>query len=169
VNTHPPMYRSAAALLMAMAVAALPATLQAQATRRTVARVASGSVDAASAVSRGSDTLPTLRIDREVFSYRGAGRRDPYQSLMRSESLRPLVSDLRLTAVAFDPVGTGSVAILRDVVSRQQYRVRVGQTLGRLRVAGIRQKAVIFSIDEFGFSRQETLPLTGDSTSTRAR
>jgi hypothetical protein len=61
------------------------------------------------------------------------------------------------------------VAILRDVTSRAQYRVRVGQTLGRLRVSSIRQKAVVFSIDEFGFSRQETLPLTSDSTTARTR
>lgn len=157
------------AMVVAVAVASLPATLEAQATRRTVTRVASGTVDTAAAVSRGSDTLPTLNIDREVFSYRGGNRRDPYESLMRSDELRPLVSDLRLTAVAFDPNGKGSVAILRDVVSQNQYRVRVGQTLGRLRVSGIRQKAVIFSIDEFGFSRQETLPLTSDSTTTRTR
>jgi hypothetical protein len=88
---------------------------------------------------------------------------------MSSGELRPLVSDLRLTAVAFDPTGRGSVAILRDVTSQAQYRVRVGQTLGRLRVSSIRQKAVIFSIDEFGFSRQETLPLTSDSTTARTR
>ena len=88
---------------------------------------------------------------------------------MANGDLRPLVSDLRLTAVAFDPLGRNSVAILRDIASQQQYRVRVGQTLGRLRVANIRQKAVIFSIEEFGFSRQETLPLTSDSTTTRTR
>lgn len=161
--------RTSAAMAMAAVVASLPTHLEAQNTRRTVTRVAAGTVDTTATVSRGSDTLPSLNIDREVFSYRGGNRRDPYESLMRSDELRPLVSDLRLTAVAFDPNGKGSVAILRDVVSQNQYRVRVGQTLGRLRVSGIRQKAVIFSIDEFGFSRQETLPLTSDSTTTRTR
>lgn len=165
----PFLRRSSAAIAMATVIASLPAQLEAQTARRTVTRVAAGTVDTAATVSRGSDTLPSLNIDREVFSYRGGNRRDPYESLMRSDELRPLVSDLRLTAVAFDPKGKGSVAILRDVVSQNQYRVRVGQTLGRLRVAGIRQKAVIFSIDEFGFSRQETLPLTSDSTTTRTR
>jgi hypothetical protein len=169
VSMSPLLRRAAGAVLFATTVASLPVALEAQAARRTVTRVASGTVDTAAAVTRGSDTLPTLNIDREVFSYRGGNRRDPYESLMRSDELRPLVSDLRLTAVAFDPNGKGSVAILRDVVSQNQYRVRVGQTLGRLRVSGIRQKAVIFSIDEFGFSRQETLPLTSDSTTTRTR
>lgn len=161
--------RSAAVIAMAAVIASLPTQIEAQSARRTVTRVAAGTVDTTVAVTRGSDTLPSLNIDREVFSYRGGSRRDPYESLMSSDELRPLVSDLRLTAVAFDPNGKGSVAILRDVVSQNQYRVRVGQTLGRLRVSGIRQKAVIFSIDEFGFSRQETLPLTSDSTTTRTR
>lgn len=125
--------------------------------------------DSATTVSRGSAAPTTVQLEREVFSYAGAGRRDPYESLMQSGEIRPLISDLRLTAVAFDPNGRGSVAILRDVTSQSQYRVRLGQTLGRLRVAAIRQKAVIFSIDEFGFSRQETLPLTSDSTTTRTR
>jgi hypothetical protein len=142
---------------------------QARPVSRTETRVAAGTVDTTARVSRGSDSLPTLSIAREVFSYRSANRRDPYASLMSSGELRPLVSDLRLTAVAFDPTGRGSVAILRDVTSQAQYRVRVGQTLGRLRVSSIRQKAVIFSIDEFGFSRQETLPLTSDSTTARTR
>lgn len=161
--------RASAAIAMVTIIAALPAHLDAQPTRRLVTRVAAGAVDAVDTVSQGSDTLPSLNIDRELFSYRGGNRRDPYESLMRSDELRPLVSDLRLTAVAFDPNGLGSVAILRDVVSQNQYRVRVGQSLGRLRVSGIRQKAVIFSINEFGFSRQEALPLTGDSTTTRSR
>jgi len=112
--------------------------------------------------------MPTeITLQREVFSYSGGGRRDPYKSLMSSSELRPLLSDLLLTAVAFDPDGNRSVAILRDLVSRQQYRIRVGQQIGRLRVAAIRQKAVLFTIEEFGFSRQETLPLNSDTTKVR--
>jgi hypothetical protein len=88
---------------------------------------------------------------------------------MSSSEVRPLLSDLRLTAVAFDPVGNGgnSVAILRDSYSKQQYRVHVGQQLGRLRVSAIRQKSVQFTIEEFGFNRQETLPLSSDTTKVR--
>ncbi len=135
---------------------------------RPLAREAT-TTDSVALVTRGNAAAPTLSILREVFSYAESGRRDPYTSLMASGELRPLVSDLRLAAVAYDPNGRNSVAILRDVTSQAQYRVRVGQTLGRLRVSSIRQKAVIFSIDEFGFSRQETLPLTSDSTTARTR
>ncbi len=113
-------------------------------------------------------TMPTeITIEREVFSYDGNGRRDPYKSLMSSSDVRPLLSDLRLTAVAFDPDGNNSVAILRDNFSKQQYRIRVGQQLGRLRVAAIRQKTVHFTIEEFGFNRQETLALSSDTTKVR--
>ncbi len=158
-------------LALASVLLAGPSLLEAQgsASKRTESRAAAGTVDTLTPVSRGSEAAPTMSIDREVFSYRSGSRRDPYESLMTSDELRPLVSDLRLTAVAYDPSGRGSVAILRGVVSQAQYRVRVGQTLGRLRVSNIRQKAVIFSIDEFGFSRQETLPLTSDSTTARTR
>ena len=58
-------------------------------------------------------------------------------------------------------------AILRDTFSKTQYRVRAGHQLGRLRVSGIRQKAVQFTIEEFGFNRQEILPLTSDNTNAR--
>ncbi len=154
----------------AMFAAVVPAVISAQAGTKPVVRPASTTAaDTATRVMRGEAAAPSVNIDREVFSYSGLGRRDPYESLMATGELRPLVSDLHLTAVAFDPVGRNSVAILRDLTSQAQYRVRVGQTLGRLRVSAIRQKAVIFSIDEFGFSRQETLPLTSDSTTKRTR
>lgn len=160
--------------LVALVAALVPASLQAQATpaRRSApvtTQSVAGTIDTTTLAKRGSEAAPTVNIPREVFSYLGAGRRDPYTSLMANGDLRPLVSDLRLTAVAFDPLGRNSVAILRDIASEQQYRVRVGQTVGRMRIASIRQKAVIFSIEEFGFSRQETLPLTSDSTTTRTR
>jgi hypothetical protein len=112
--------------------------------------------------------MPTqITIQREVFNYDRSGRRDPYKSLMSSSDVRPLLSDLRLTAVAFDPDGNNSVAILRDSYSKQQYRIRVGQQLGRLRVAAIHQKTVQFSIEEFGFNRQETLAMASDTTKVR--
>jgi len=105
---------------------------------------------------------PAAAFDREVFIYDRSGRRDPFTSLMSSSELRPLLSDLRLVAVAFDETGRNSVAVLRDVNTKDQYRVRVGQSLGRMRAARIDPKSITFTIEEFGFSRQETLGL-GDS------
>jgi hypothetical protein len=116
-----------------------------------------------------ADTAPKVLINREVFQYAGDGRRDPFVSLLTTSDLRPLLNDLKLVAVAFDPRGQNSVAVLRDVTSKDQYKVRVGQTIGRMRVAAIQEKAVIFTIEEFGYSRQEILPFVIDSTKTRPR
>ena len=106
-----------------------------------------------------------IALTREIFSYNADGRRDPFVSLIESGELRPMVSDLRLVVVIYDPAGR-SVAILRDVSTKEQYRVKTGQTLGRMRVARIDAKSVTFTLEEFGYSRQETLAL---NDSTRAR
>jgi hypothetical protein len=161
-------------VLATLAVSASALVVDAQQpVRPTPARTVSGEsagIVGATAAPKKTTGMPTeITLQRETFAYNGGGRRDPYKSLMSSSDVRPLLSDLRLTAVAFDPVGTGSnsVAILRDMYSKQQYRVRVGQQLGRLRVSAIRQKAVQFTIEEFGFNRQETLPLSSDTTKVR--
>jgi len=107
-------------------------------------------------------------ISRETYTYQGSGRRDPFVSLMNSDELRPLFQDLKLVAVAFDATGRNSVAVLRDVTSKEQYRVKVGQEIGRMRVASISEKSVVFGIEEFGYSRQETLAMN-DSTKVRTQ
>lgn len=117
-----------------------------------------------------ADTAPKVLINREIFQYDGDGRRDPFVSLLTTSDLRPLLSDLKLVAVAYDPRGQNSVAVLRDVTSKTQYKVKVGQAIGRMRVAAIQEKAVIFTIEEFGYSRQELLPIQPpDSTKMRLR
>ncbi|MBV6520730.1 MAG: hypothetical protein MNPFHGCM_00848 [Gemmatimonadaceae bacterium] len=115
-----------------------------------------------SAAGTTSASAPSGGFEREVFYYERSGRRDPFASLMTSSELRPLVSDLKLVAVAYDATGRNSVAVLRDVNTKEQYRVRVNNTLGRMRVSAISPKFVTFTIEEFGFSRQENLAL-GDS------
>lgn len=116
------------------------------------------------------DSAPRVLINREIYAYDGDGRRDPFVSLLTTSDLRPLLSDLKLVAVAYDPRGKNSVAVLRDPTSKTQYRVKVGQTIGRMRVAAIQEKAVIFTIEEFGYSRQELLPIQPpDSSKMRLR
>jgi len=115
-----------------------------------------------------SDTgASTTVIMREQYAYSKDGRRDPFFSLMTSNELRPTMSDLRLTGILFDPAGH-SVATLRDIGTNAQYRVTSGSVLGRLRVSSIRLKTIVFTIDEFGTNRQDSLVL-GDSTKVRAK
>ncbi len=108
-------------------------------------------------------------VTREVFSYDAAGRRDPFYSLILTDDLRPLLSDLKLVGVLYAPGGSRSVAIFRDVQTNAQYRVQTGAALGRMRVAQIKPKGVIFTIDEFGLSRQDSLMLMTDTTKVRIR
>ena len=94
---------------------------------------------------------------REVFAYRGSGR-DPFLSLLQSSDIRPLIEDLRITSIAYDPrYPTASVAVLRDTIANEAYAVRVGDELGRLRVAEILPGEVVLIVTEFGSERQETL------------
>lgn len=120
-------------------------------------RVATDSAAGATAVAPSAGAA----FERETFLYDRGGRRDPFVSLMSTSDLRPLIADLKLVAVAFDATGRSSVAVLHDISTKEkeQYRIRVGQSLGRMRVSSISPRAVVFTIEEFGYSRQETLAL----------
>jgi len=67
--------------------------------------------------------------------------------------------------VIYDPAGR-SVAILRDISTKEQYRIKVGQTLGRMRVASIQPKSVTFPVIAICTTFQEVLAL---NDTTRAR
>jgi hypothetical protein len=107
-------------------------------------------------------------VTREVFSYEADSRRDPFFSLILTEDLRPLLSDLKLVGILYEASGRRSVAIMRDILTNAQYRVNAGMSLGRMRVAQIKPRAVIFTVDEFGQSRQDSLVLV-DSSKVRIR
>src|ERR1700674_5060557 len=155
--------------IVSLAVVAPIASAQAQKEARANPVKATQPPTTAPVASPAADTASKVLITREVFQYDGGARRDPFVSLLTTKDLKPMLVDLKLVAVAFDPRGQNSVAVLRDVTSREQYRVRVGQTIGRMRVAAIPEKAVIFTIEEFGYSRQEILPFVVDSTKMRPR
>jgi hypothetical protein len=105
-----------------------------------------------------ADTAP-LSLVREVFSYQGAGR-DPFMSLLKSGDVRPLITDLKLVTVIYDErYAARSVVVLRDITTSKRYRARVGDVIGRLRVTQIRPREVVFTVQEFGFERQQTLSL----------
>jgi hypothetical protein len=100
-----------------------------------------------------------MQLVREVFSYTGSGR-DPFASLLRSADVRPLIEDLRVTAINYDSrYPGGSVAVLRDTTLNQRYTVRVGDELGRMRVVDINADEVLVLIEEFGVARQMSIRL----------
>ena len=146
-------------------LAARPAPAQEVAVRGETSAPASRAAARADSIARQEQ----LSYRREIFGYVAEGRRDPFVSLATTGVLRPTIADLRLVgvAVAARAAGSGvqSVAIFRDIQTKEQYRVHVGQPLGRMRVARIEPRRVVFSIDEFGVSRQESIAM-GDSTRT---
>ncbi len=155
---------SFALILVAALANGASAQARAQATRRpspnTAAKPAAPKAPAADPRKAATPPLPAP----------ASGRRDPFVSLLTTSELKPMLNDLKLVGVAYDPRGQNSVAVLRDITSKEQYKVKVGQTIGRMRVAAIQPKAVIFTIEEFGYSRQELLPIAPpDSSKMRLR
>jgi len=99
------------------------------------------------------------RLVRETFGYEGGGR-DPFLSLLKSGDIRPLLTDLKLVGIYYDGRYPGrSVAVLRDVTNAKIYRVKTGEIIGRLKVTTVRPREIVFTVQEFGFERQESLTL----------
>jgi len=140
------------AVLLAALVAVGP--LAAQAKPKPVAKP-----DSAKADSPKADSTAAPALVREVYSYEGGGR-DPFLSLLKSGDIRPLLSDLKLVGIYYDGRLTArSVAVLRDVTNNKIYRVKPGDIIGRLKVTTIRPREIVFTVQEFGFERQESLQL----------
>jgi hypothetical protein len=140
------------AVVLAALVAVGP--LAAQAKPKPVAKPDSAKADSAKADSTGGPMLV-----REVYSYEGGGR-DPFLSLLKSGDIRPLLSDLKLVGIYYDGRFTArSVAVLRDVTNNRIYKVKPGDIIGRLKVTTVRPREIVFTVQEFGFERQESLQL----------
>jgi len=105
------------------------------------------------------DSAAPVVLVREVFAYEGGGR-DPFVSLLKSGDIRPLLTDLKLVGVYYDQrYPARSVAVLRDVTNGKRYRAKTGDVMGRLKVTQIRPREIVFTVQEFGFERQESLQL----------
>ena len=149
---------------------ALPAEAAATAQKNTPANSSAGAPQAG-AGSPGATSQAggkgTVTFYREIFSYSGEGRRDPFVSLMASDEggIRPLLVDLSVIGIIYDHTGRNSIATVVDGTNAKVYNIHVGSILGRMKVLKIDQGSITLNLDEFGFSRQETLLL---STPTRA-
>jgi hypothetical protein len=112
--------------------------------------------------SARTDSLQQAReteVLRETFTYSGASR-DPFISLIDLPTEGPEFVNLQLVAIYQDLRYAGnSIAVVRDKGANKRYSVRVGDRIGRLKIAQIRQRDVVFTIEDLGFERQETLSL----------
>jgi hypothetical protein len=98
-------------------------------------------------------------MSRETFAYSG-GTRDPFNSLLNLAKAGPEVADLQLVGIYRNlRLPSGSVAVFREREGGKRHRLRAGDQLGRSRLVQIRERDVVFMIEDFGFERQETLSL----------
>lgn len=116
-------------------------------------------VAVATPAATGATASPELRLvfEREVFSYRSRGRRDPFQPLTTAQT-GPLFADLKLQMILYSEVPSESVVAISDG-SGKQYRLRRGESVGNATIVDIAPSRVVFSVNDFGIRRQEILNL----------
>jgi hypothetical protein len=100
----------------------------------------------------------TLVYEREVYTYRGAGRRDPFRPLTADDEMGPLFEELTLQGIIYATGRGQSVALITDASGRV-HRARVGDVVGNSRVIEIGPARVIMAVENFGNIRQEVLEL----------
>jgi hypothetical protein len=115
---------------------------------------------------------PQLVFEREVFSYPAFQRRNPFRALEAADSGGPRFEQLRLMGIIFsgDPalsvaiVGTSTVAISEDATSvtvgeGDAWYLKVGQSIGNIRLVEIRREQVVVEVEEFGLTEQKIMQL----------
>ncbi len=135
-------------VLAAVAVAFIPC--------QTEGRQASGSEPAAGPGQ--GDQAVTLIYRREVFTYQGGSRRDPFRQLTGEAGMGPRFDQLSLQGIIYGSGRGESLALLSDSEGRV-YRVRVGDRVGDSRVIEIGPMRVVLAVENFGSIRQEVLEL----------
>ena len=125
-----------------------------------IAMVALGMVlgEAFAQQNRGQGAQVTLVFEREVFSYAGQDRRDPFRPLTQDNQLGPRFEQLTLGAIIYSEVASESLALLRGPDDRV-FRARVGDVIGNSRVIEISPTRVVMAVETFGNIRQEILEM----------
>jgi len=113
-----------------------------------------------------------LVFEREVFRYPEFQRRNPFRPLVASDSGGPRFSQLRLIGIIHsdDPslsvaiVGTSQVNLSQDasavtLVEGQSWYLKVGQSVGNIRIVEVRREQVVVEVEEFGLTEQKIMQL----------
>lgn len=113
-----------------------------------------------------------LVFERELFTYPAFQRRNPFRPLVASDQGGPRFEQLRLMGIIFsdDPaasvaiVGTSTVTISQDAATVQvqdgdAWYLKVGQSIGNIRVVEIRREQVVMEVEEFGLTEQKIMQL----------
>jgi len=116
---------------------------------------------------------PKLVYEREVFHYPTYERRNPFQPLVGKDQGGPRFEQLRLIGILYDAdnpkesvatVGTSTVSVSEDGTSvslgaGRSWYLKVGQTLGNIRVVDISQDQVVVDVEEFGLATRKTMQI----------
>ena len=123
--------------------------------------------DAEAAMADSVQRAREIDVLRETFAYAG-GTRDPFNSLMNKDKNGPEIGDLDLVGVYLDlRTPSNNVVVLREkATTGRRHKMRVGDQLGRARLTQIRARDAVFTIQDFGFERQETLSLRKQEVDT---
>jgi hypothetical protein len=95
-------------------------------------------------------------VEREVFEYPAAGRRDPFEPLEAGSELGPRFEDLELSGIIYSPEA-GSIVVLVDRNTLRRYRVWEGDAIGGATLMRVTPDEAVFTVTVFGVTRQETL------------
>jgi hypothetical protein len=119
----------------------------------------SGSPSPDAAAEDSASKAKDLEMSRETFAYSG-GPRDPFNSLLNMAKNGPELADLQLVGI-YQNLRTpaASIAVFREKDGGKRHKLRAGDQVGRSRLMQIRERDVVFTIEDFGFERQETLSL----------
>jgi len=101
----------------------------------------------------------SLVYEREVFTYRGSGRREPFWPLTNEDEMGPRFEELTLQGIIYSTGAGQSLALLAGGDGRI-YRVRTGDVVGDSRVIEIGPLRVVLAVESFGNVRREMLELT---------
>jgi hypothetical protein len=123
--------------------------------------------DAEAALADSVQRAREIDVLRETFAYAG-GTRDPFNSLINKGKDGPEIGDLDLVGVYLDlRTPSNNVVVLREKsTTGKRHKMRVGDQLGRSRLTQIRARDAVFTIQDFGFERQETLSLRKQEVET---
>lgn len=114
---------------------------------------------------------PPLVYEREVFSYPTMGRRNPFQPLVGSANEGPRFDQLRLEGIIYDAqnpsesvatVGTSIVTMSADsanasVSKGRAWYLKVGQTVGNVRVISIGRNQIVVDVENFGTTTRKIM------------
>ncbi len=112
-----------------------------------------------------------LVFEREVFRYPAFQRRNPFRPLVAGEG-GPRFEQLRVMGIIHDAdpassvavLGTSAVTVSEDgrsvsITEGKSWYLKVGQSIGNVRVIEIRREQVVVEVEEFGLTEQKIMQL----------